>query len=215
MRPAILLFAFAAAAFGQLDDDTLTVTSTRTVSLVPDQVTVTIFLNGPMGGSVDEAIAALPGGGVAASDLSSVSTIPSGADPSLQWIFNRTVNFSQLGSTLAALDSLSQKKGDYSVSYSVQGTLSANAQQAPALCPLPTMVSEARAQAQRVADAAGVRVGAVVSLSRAQPPGFVPVPVFRSGDFASARLGLVGVISSAPLPTASSCAITVQFRLLR
>jgi uncharacterized protein YggE len=222
MRLAILLLAASATAFGQLDDDTLTVTATRTTSLAPDQAAITIYFSGPAASSLDDALAALQGSGVAASDLAYV-TSTDGASPFLQWVFNRTVSFSQLKATLAALDSIQSavaKKGAFSVSWFVQGTVSPAAQQATALCPLPAMVSDARAQAQRVADAAGVKVGPVVSLSQAQPGGLVPVPVFRSGEFVSAT-GFVsnpfrlGVISSSPPPTGSSCGITVQFKLLR
>jgi uncharacterized protein YggE len=217
MRLAILLLAAAATAFGQLEDDSLTVTATRTTSLQPDQATVSIYLSAPAGGSLDDAVVALQGSGVAASDLASVNSYT--GDNSLEWVFNRTVSFFQLKTTLAALDSI-QSALAQKVSYFVQGSVSPEAQQAPALCPLPAMVADARAQAQRVADAAGVRVGPVVSLSQAQPTGLVAAPVFRSGNFVSAAgvspvSFLVGVISQSPPPTGSSCGITVQFKLLR
>jgi hypothetical protein len=223
MRIAILLLSAAATAFGQLDDDTLTVTATRTTSLAPDQAAISIYLSGPAGGSLEDAVAALAGSGVAASDLASVSTSSDGRDQFLQWVFNRTVSFSQLNSALAALDTIQSaavaKKSAFSVSWFVQGTVSPAAQQATALCPLPAMVSDARTQAQHVADAAGVRVGPVVSLSQAQPPALIPTAAFRSGDFvvpgSVPNPFLVGVISSSPPRAGSSCGITVQFKLLR
>jgi hypothetical protein len=109
VKIAILLLASAAGALAQLDDDTLTITSTRTISLTPDQAVVNIYLSGPVGGGLEAAVAALQGSGVTAADLASIGTSPNGDDQSVQWVFNRTVSFSQLGTTLAALDSLRRR----------------------------------------------------------------------------------------------------------
>ena len=82
-------------------------------------------------------------------------------------------------------------------------------------CPLTTLVSDARRQAESLASAAGMRLGGIVSLSDetdlsvtqfASPAGGLP-PGFKVGDFDDLRFRVV--------PTARRpCLMVVQFRLL-
>jgi hypothetical protein len=77
------------------------------------------------------------------------------------------------------------------------------------------LVSDARKQADAMAAAAGMRTGAIVSVSN-EPPAIaaadVTVPVVIDGDF-SVVLGLVSGIPYVAPVAPSSCSLTVQFKL--
>src|ERR1044071_8163077 len=94
MRLLVLLLG-AVPLFAQLDDNTLTVTATRNVTLAPDHASIFANVFTPSSSGLDEAVAALQGSGFAASDLSSVSS--DFRDSSLVWSFWRSVSFSQVG----------------------------------------------------------------------------------------------------------------------
>jgi hypothetical protein len=214
MRLLLFLLAGATAAFGQLDDNTLVVTATRTTSLQQDRAMIILNLTTPEATALDDAIAALQGTGVSATDLNGVASSFDGQ--TLLWSFGKTVPFAQLKSSLAALtgiqSSLTQKKNGLTLNYFVAGQVSAEAQNAEALCPMPTLVADARTQAQRVADAAGVRVGPVISMTQGTAGG-VAAPVFLGATIRQAAFVLS--LSQQPQTTGTSCQITVEYRLFR
>jgi hypothetical protein len=96
-----------------------------------------------------------------------------------------------------------------------------------ALCAYPSLMSDAQAQAQRMASAAGFKVGALVSISdqaTVAPTGtFAFLNVLISGDFSQtvvnpflpvsglANLLLGSVAAQAP----TTCTMTVQFQLVQ
>lgn len=234
MRAAILAVAFASLCLAQMDDNTVTITATRSITLQPDQAVVGVNVTAPATAGLDEILAALQGTGIDAGDLVYTATNAGlNLSPVMNWQFSKTVPFSGLKDTLAALLAAQQKLekqiGGFDLSYYVNSQPSQAAQQAPALCPIPTLFSEAQAQAQRVADAVGARADGVVSMSqRGLQPSVLQVPTFvsRTGDFSAiydplTGSGLipvsriVGVLSPAPLPLGSTCSLTVQFKLLR
>jgi uncharacterized protein YggE len=211
MRLLVLLLAAAAAAFGQLDDNTLVVTATRTVSLPPDRAAISINLSTPVAASIDDAIATLQGTGIVAADLSGVN----GSGETLLWSFGKTVPFTQMKNSLAALagiqSSLAQKKSALSLNYYVSGQVSTEAQNAAALCPMTTLVADARTQAQRVADAAVVKVGPVISMTQGAAGG-VAAPVFLG---AIRQAAFILSLSQQSQTAGTSCQITVEYKLLR
>jgi len=92
------------------------------------------------------------------------------------------------------------KNNGLSVSFSVQGTqASAQAQQT---CSLSDLVADARARAQKVADAGGVSLGSILALSSASP------------SFTTTQVASLGALG-APALTPVSCALTVKFALAR
>jgi len=228
VRLAALLFAGASLCLAQLDDNTVTVTVTRNVTEQPDQAVLGITVTTPRNASLDDAIATAQGLSLAASDLLYVNTA-FGLPPSTEWQFSKVVPFSGLKDALAAVlaaQQAAQKRQGFDLSLYVNGSSSQAAQQSPALCPIPTLFSNAQAQAQLIAAAAGVRVGAVASMS--QDTGQLAIPTFaaRTGDFTQGFIfdpstGVLptGVLTSFLLPPVpqpnSACTLTVQFKLLR
>jgi uncharacterized protein YggE len=122
----------------------------------------------------------------------------------LSWSFTLPVPSSKLKDTamsLSALEqSIAQGKSGLMLSFTVEGTrVSAQLLQSQA-CSLPGLVSDARTQAQTMADAAGVTLGPILALS---------------GE-ASSSAAVTSTLSSFLIAVyPPPCALTVKFGLLR
>ena len=228
----IVFFAASPAVFGQLDDNTLTITASRTIDLQPDQVMVGVYVNAPVDNMVDDILSGLQGSGLTAANLLNVSTSVYKGAPSTDWAFALPVPFSKLKATLVLLMELQQKlsgprgdgKASMDVSFSVQGSQVSPELQASQPCPWTTLVGDARAQAQKLAAVAGVTVGPVIAISDGN--GVSPNSVVLS-QFAYYSGSLLPVARIAPIDRsgffysgllagpAPACSMTVQFKLLR
>ena len=226
MRRVLLWLVLAPLAFGQsaeLDNHTLTITASRTFNLVPDQavIFVAVDTSGP-DASLEAALAAVQGTGITAADLSSASGVLGGVD----WYFNLTVPFAKLKDTIAALTA-AQKQAISTTRVSFTGL---EAQVSPALqaaqgCIYPALLSDARAQAEKVAAAVGVTVREIVSLSDGYGQATSTV---RYADFSwvsaysisssaafipSTLIELVGLLNPFVPAPPSACTLVVQFRI--
>lgn len=220
MRVLMLMLAAAAAAFAQMDSGTVTITASQTVPAQSDSasVQVQVQVTLPNTGVLDDALALLQPAGFTAADWVSVSTggyfVVTGAElpPTISWSFSKTIPVMDVPKTVAALDG----KSGQGVSYSVN---TANPQQPE--CVYPALISSAQSHGARIAEAAGLKLGSIVSIAEGVQPLLVPTAAFRSGDFSGvlsiARVSsasfLVDRISTAP--PATGCSIIVQFRVLR
>jgi uncharacterized protein YggE len=217
MRTVAFLLLCGASCFAQLDDNTITVTATRTVVLQPDQAVVSVNLSTAVDGVLDDALAILDGTGFTAADLGAVNTYTYYDGALTNWQFSKAIPFSGLKALLSRIVAVQQSRGQnqpiaYVFTYDVSSQVSQSAQQAASACPIPTLVADARAQAQQIANAAGARIGAIVSLNQvAQVPNDVSAPIFllatSSVPFTSSLL--------AQAPQSPGCSVTVQFQLLR
>ena len=207
MRPLWLLAICCGAALAQStsNSNSVTVTASRPANIQPDQVVFGVEVDTGLDGTLDAAVNALQGSGITASNFNSVGTVqqynPSGATTQsvLAWTFSLTVPFSDMKSTIGLLSAVQKSvgaaKNGISVSFSVTGTaVSQQAQQAQQ-CSQTDLVSDARAQAQKLAAAAGKGVGAVLAMS--------------SGVVTTAQ-GNGPVTSSVSTP---ACTLTVKFQL--
>ena len=180
----ILPFLFCSTLlFGQLDSNSITVTASRTAALAPDEAVFRVTADGPASTTLADAVNALQSVGITAANFASVSTgitfgvispnppttLLPGPFPAsgIQWSFNLVTPLTQIKDTLAALSALqtvSQPK-PITVSFSLQGTQvstrSANAQ----VCSPVDLLADARAKAQKYADAAGLNVGTILAMS--------------------------------------------------
>jgi uncharacterized protein YggE len=207
---ALLLAAGLSAA--DLDNNTLTVTASRPLTVQPDQAQILVELTTARDAGLDDVLGKLQGTGIAAANLTDV--FGSGAAGS-QWNFVLPVAFSALKTTLATFTQLQRSLGA-SLVFSVAGTQVSAAAQTTQACPLPALVSDARRQADAMASAAGMRTGPIVSVSDQPPAPVVPnvtEPVLIAGDF-SVAVGLVSGIPYVAPVAPSSCSLTVQFKLL-
>lgn len=176
-RYLFLLTLASTLALAQPSPNTLTVTATRTSSVQPDQVVFGVSVTAPLTTSQSDVIAALQGSGITAANFSSVYStqmLSVGGNQFisvLQWNFTVTVPVTNLKSTIDTFTglqmALSKAKNGLSLSFSVQGMqASAQAQQAQP-CSLPGLISDARAQALKIANAASATLGNIVGLSNA------------------------------------------------
>ena len=208
----LILLLAAAPAFAQLETDTISVTASRLVVLQPDQTVFLVYaVSGPTR-NLDEVLAALAGTGITAANLESVRSDVEGR---LQWSFTLPVLFAKVPSTIATLTGLQDGVRGVvnNVSFGVQGTqVSEQARQAQS-CKEADLISDAQAQAQKLAVAAGYSLGPILWLadgtggqSAGAPLTVVPVPVF--GTVAA----ILSLLQSAP---PMNCTAVVKFRLLR
>jgi len=221
MRNLILLLGAATAAFAQ-PANVLTITASRQSNIQPDQVSLTVYVYSDPDQTLDSVLAALPGTKIAATDLSNVSmpssvnTLGFDINPQLEWIFAPTVSFSDLNSVVVVLGAL-QTKSPVRVSYFYLNATASPQAMASQPCPYPSLINDAQAQAGKLAAAAGVTLGPIVSLGQGSAVGAV-IPVVRTGDFSGLLLGIPATIYD-PIATfvvgsaASTCALTVQFKL--
>jgi hypothetical protein len=211
MRVLFLTLLAASAAMAQLDSGTITITAGRNVQLPADQYHIYIYLNAAQGSSLEDALTLLPGSGITPADLQQGSN-------GQFWIFELTGPLSELKDKLAPINRIAQAQKDGAVSYSVNTQVSADAAKAVEACPAPTLVSEARAQAQKIAAAAGFGAGSIISLEAGGPS---TVPIFY-GVIGAALFGVIGFpfpafLPPPPVPVSSTqnCSVTVQFKLVR
>lgn len=201
MMKRFLLLGFLASTFclfAQLDSNSVTVTASRDSTQAPDQARVSANVTSPLNTSLDDVVAALAGSGITAANFSSLYGVPlfltvAGStqvtSPGIQWNFQLIVPFSKLKDTLATLTSLQQslakKNSGLTMAFSVSG---ASASSTPG-CVLADLIADGKAQAQKLASAAGLSVGSVLAMSQ--------------------------FVSTANGVTAPPCSLTIKFALLR
>src|SRR6202035_43594 len=91
----------------------------------------------------------------------------------LQWTFALSATLAKIKDTIATLSALqktiAQQNNGLMLSFNVQGTqVSAQLQQSQA-CPTSDLLADARAQAQKLTDAAGFTLGAILAMSSQTP----------------------------------------------
>jgi hypothetical protein len=216
MRFLMLMLAAAAAAFGQVDSGTITITASQAVPAQSDSASVQVQVTLPNTAGLDDALSLLQPAGFTGADWVSVSTggyfVVTGAQlpPTTNWSFSKTIPVEDVPKTVAALDG----KTGQGVSYSVNP---ANPQQPE--CVFPALISSAQSHGARIAEAAGMKLGAIVSLEKgvqyqAVQAVYDPVVAYSGSVLQAERVGsfLLGAISAvAPTPT---CSLTVRFKLM-
>lgn len=191
--------------YAQSAPNSITVTASRNTAAQPDQVVFSVSVASALTNTMSDVLAAVQGAGITATNFLNVSTVQQYNSStqqyvnSLQWTFSLTVPFANMKSTVATLNglqvSVAQNKNGLSVSFSVQGTqVSAQAQQAQA-CPASGLISDARTQAQNIASASSLTVGAILAMST---------------SVSTSTPGANSLASAIQLPV---CSLTVKFAL--
>jgi len=216
--PILTLLTFASLAVAQTDSNSITVTASRNTNLPADQVVFGVSVSSGFNASLDDVLGALQGSGITLASFTGVSSPPAFVisipvvaiapvipAPALQWSFTLAAPLSKIKDTISTLTTVQQnvakKNNGLSVSVQIQGAhVSPQAQQSQ-ICALPDLIADARGQAQKLADAAGLGVGVILAMSSAT----------SSATATTAGLSsfLIGV---APLP---NCTLTVKFALQR
>jgi hypothetical protein len=223
-----ILFLTASAALAQLDSNSVTVSASRGTTIQADQVVFAITVSSGLDVNLTDVVAAVQSAGLTLSNFQSVATVPlgitsifdpiSGAPlpaappPRLQWVFALPVPISKLKDTTATLTTLQQSiaknSNGLTMSFSVAGTQVSVPLQQSQTCPLPDLLSDARTQAQKMAEAANMTLGAILAMSGStatvQPGSGVPI---------TAYLGSFSFSSVLTSPTSQPCFVTVKFAL--
>ena len=216
-----LLYAFAISApmaFGQLDSNSVTVTATRNTAVQPDQAIVAVFVDTPVNTSLSDVLAAVEGSGIAAPNFAGVSTVQyqftptEQPAPALEWTFALPTPVAKLKDVLATLSDVqkrvTQQNNGMKLDFSVQGTQVSQQAQQSQTCSVPDLLSDARAQAQKLGAAAGLVVGSILAMSSS------------TVTTASSGVAVPGMIisrysSSSGISIPSVCSLTVKFALGR
>ena len=202
------IFVLCPLAFGQLDSNSITVTALRSTSLQPDQVAFGVDVTAGLDTTLDEVVAALADSGITMANFAGTGNgviqgvflpnPPTAVQPTIDWAFTLAVPLSQMKSTVATLTKLQQNIGNKSsgltLSFSVRGTQVSQQLQQSQPCSVTDLVSDARAQALKIATAAGVSVGGIIGLSSVTgstaivPPNLIPSGCTMTVKFALVRL---------------------------
>ncbi len=216
-RLLILCFLMCTSVlFAQLDSNSVTVTTSRSVNLQPDQVLLAVYVTSGLNTSLDDVLEAVKPLGITIANFSGVGSnstfgfavgIPSSLQPvpSLQWTFGLPVAFSKMKDTIAAVTALQheipQTNLGLILTFSVQGTQVSDALQQSQACSIPDLIADARAQAQKLASAGGLVAGPILAMSTVSP--------------SVAGVSVAGALSAAFLTVPQSCVLTVKFALTR
>ena len=175
MIKLVLLVVIGIPLFGQSSG--ITVTASRNTSAQADLALFSVEVLTDVNASRGDVLAVLQGSIVTAASFSNIRTVQQYVQSSnqtvdyLDWGFLVTAPIGNFKATVAQLTALQQivakKKNGIALSFSVQGTgVSPQAEQS-ATCSTPDLMADARAQAQKMATAAGVSLGGVLAVSGA------------------------------------------------
>ena len=214
MRMHFIFLLTAAFASAQTPPpNSVTVTASKASTVQPDQVIFQVDLAGPIGTTLDDAVSALQGSGITAANFSNVSTqqfaFQSGPNVQtqvqLRWSFTLPADLANMKATAGTLTAVQQsvagKKNGMSVTISVIGTQVSTRLAQSQTCSMADLLADARTQAQKIASAAGLSVGAVLSISSATG---------TSGGAVNASFGNSVLVSPVSQPV---CSIAVKFAL--
>jgi Protein of unknown function (DUF541) len=227
MRPIILSIVFATAAFAQLESNVITITASREVNVPLDQANLLVSVEASLNTTLDEVVAAIQSTTITPANLTYAGPfggtlfVSNGGvvanNLATQWTFTLGVPISSLTATLADLtatgSALPKAANPMTLSYYLEGAQSSPRALAANPCPYPAVFADAQAQAQKVAAAAGMRLGPVVAMTDgSQSLGDQP-----AAPAATVYVGIVGalgsLLSSPIVGSPSTCSLVVQFRL--
>ena len=215
-----LLYAMAAScAFAQLDSSSITVSASRGTSVQGDQAVFAVNITTDINAGLSDVLAAVAPAGLTQANFVGVSSgpFPGNIVPvapgqplgpplqaTLQWVFGVPVPISKTKDMVSALTdlqhSLAQVANGPRLSFSVQGT---QVSQQSQTCPLTDLIADARAQAQKLAGAAGLTAGNVLAISSS-------IATSTGGSIS----GAFGFSPFLLTPTAAPpCFVTVKFAL--
>jgi len=220
MRKLCLCVMFLASAWDVFGQQSLTITASRSIALQPDEVVFAVNVTSGLNTSLDDVVGALAASGITAVNFLSVFSSTSNQSPVLQWTFHLPAPFSKIKDMINSLTALQQtiarNQSGLSLTFNVQGTQVSPQLQASQQCPIPDLIADVRAQAQKMANTAGVTVGPILALSdgsgATDAPVLVPTVASIAGDF----FGFASFLIGTPLPITSplNCTIIVKFSVL-
>ncbi len=223
MRALWILLAAATAAFGQLDSNTITITASSTPAAQTSNATIQVDVLLSQASTLQDAVNVVQGAGFTADNFTYVSSssyayllqVSAAPAPTVDWSLSRTVSATEVPSVLAALEAASKNQPSGTLSYTVS-----NAPVSQPDCVYTALIGAAQSQARKVADAAGVKLGGIVSIdqgTQAQAATSFTVYDALTGALASTflvqeRVSVIQAQLTSPNP---SCTVAVQFQIVQ
>jgi len=219
--PIFLPLLFCSVAFAQLDSNSITVSASNNTTLQPDQALFSVSVQSSINTGLDDVLAALQGSGITAANFSGVNTqgqtiatlgtIPPTQAPTLTWSFTLPAPLANIKATVASLTTVQQNiaklNNGLMLSFSIVGTQVSQQLVQSQTCSLSGLIAAATMQAQNLAAASGLTLGAILALSSSTSNSvFTPTSIISEPGFVSTITG-----SAVPPP----CAITVKFNVTR
>jgi hypothetical protein len=166
----------AAPASAQLDFNTITVTATRGSTPPADQALFRIDVTSGVDKGLEDVIAALPRSGITADSFTGIGfpfLQPPTLSATIDWQFSVAVPIGQIRQealTLARLQQdLTTSKSGLTLSFNLAAFQGSPQLQQMQACSQSALMGAAKAQAQKFAAAAGLALGAAISISSAGP----------------------------------------------
>lgn len=199
-------YSVASVPLGLLAPDTIAITSTQQVTLQPDQALFYVYVVASQTKGLNDVLGAVESLGITAANFNSLYT---SSDGSIQWSFNLAVPLANTQTTVASLIALQNSIANgFTLSFDSGGLQDSPALLASQTCPVASLVSAAQAQAQTIANAAGLSVGPILSLNTSGTG--TGATYFAVSGFLTAS-GFLNELLVAP----SNCSVVATFRLLR
>jgi hypothetical protein len=215
--------------FGSTTPDSIAITASRSMNVQPDLVSIYLIVISPPNAGYDDVQAALTNAGITGavfSDMSRQTDSSRPPQPVLRWSYTMTAPLAGFsGGWTRLMDAarvMAANNPTFALAFNAAGLQVSEDRRKAQSCPQTDLVADARALAQRVAGAAGVAVGPILTMSdistgiigSVYSGILVSTIASRTGDFSAVLTG-VPALSYVPPPTTSSCSLTVQFQMLR
>jgi len=213
---AILLLR-AAPAFGQIESHTVTISATRSLVLQPDQIVLQLTVSSNPSATLDQIVGALSGLGI--TDANLTGTYNSNP-PTLTWNFSFTAPLANVTATIGSITKLeqtiAQNNSGLTLTFYIGGTQVSQQLQQAQTCPNSDLISDASAQAQKLASAAGMTLGPILRLSNAPSPQPSRPALVAENATLTGVLGAYSILEFplTPPPSPLTCSLSVQFQLL-
>ena len=198
-----LTVTFALGYSGQPGPHAMSIDASRLSSVKLDQVLIDLTVTTDISADAGAANAILARVGIRDAVFTGVRTFsPTLRRTVLEWSFALTTPLDKMKSTLAQIAAARQDPA-INLDFYVDGLQGST--QTPPLCDEAGLVADARAQAQKLAAAAGVSLGPVVGVSDGQGQPQLAIADF---GYASFFVGFPRAIAFGP-----SCSLSVQFQI--
>jgi hypothetical protein len=216
-RFCLLALAAAPLAVAQLDSNSVTVTATRAALARPDQVLFFVGATASPEVTLTQILDSLQKVGITNENLAGIRIAPPalfGGREGFAWLWQFTlpVPLAGMQDAVRALTGLQQSPDTASrglrVSFSVIGVQSSPAVLRSLDCPTAALIADARAQGQKMANAAGAALGAILAIAQMPPPALAGGSFSASGgDFS------FPTVETQITPPVAVCSVSVRFRL--
>jgi hypothetical protein len=215
-----VLFSIACAA-AQPAGPSVTVSASKQINLPIEQANFEVSVGSGLSATLDQVLPVVQSLGLTASDLASISGPSIGFQLTTQppnqilWSFRLVRSFAQLSQAFSELNSWSNGVNSKFTATFALASLATTEATTRRLADdaLPGLIADARAKAQHLADAAGLTVGPILSLTNPSIPAVVGVVAPGRPDGTILSLAqIVNLFAASPTSTAS---VTIRFSLIR